>query len=189
MLDLQICVPALGADGLSEACAGLRLLKIRPDHGGTLKTRHMRHLRVDLDFAIVLSKLQLLLGAQILIAEENNTPLGDEQCKLISLLVGEIFQLQTDDLCADVFRQVLDFLRGRKQGGLVGVGTGAGVDILAVFVADGVDVLKVKRACRAVLRAKSIYVVLSLRKLDALDSLRSDQCRPSRVLLWLDQEG
>jgi len=58
------------------------------------------------------------------------------------LLVGQVFELQADDLGADVRGQVFDFCGGGEEGGFVLVGAGAGVDVFSVFVADGVDVLE-----------------------------------------------
>ena len=114
---------------------------------------------MDLDFAEVLSQLELLLRAEILVTEENNAALGDQKSKLVSLLVSQVFQLETDDFCADVCREVLDFLRGREECGLLLVCASAGVDIFSVFVPDGVDVLKIQRASWAVLREISISIV------------------------------
>jgi hypothetical protein len=101
----------------------------------------MRHLRVDLDFAVVLAELELLLRAQILVAEEYNAPLGDQKGELVSLLVRQVFELQADDLGADVRCEVLDFFRGGEEGFLLFVCAGAGVGVFSVLVSDGVDVL------------------------------------------------
>lgn len=101
---------------------------------------------MNLHFAIIPSQLKLLLRAQVLVAEEHDTPLSDQQGELVSLLVSEIFELETNDLGADVRCQVLDFLRSREQGSLLGVGASAGIDVFAVVVADGVDVLEVEGA-------------------------------------------
>jgi hypothetical protein len=70
-------MPALRANRSAETGSRLRPRKIRPDDRRALEARHMRHLRVDLDFAVVLAELELLLRAQVLVAEEDNTPLGD----------------------------------------------------------------------------------------------------------------
>lgn len=149
--DLQVGVPALSADGFAEAGSVVRLGKVCPDYGGALETWHMRHLRVDFDFAVVLAQLELLLRAQILVAEEDNAPLGDQQRKLISLLVGKVFELEADNLGTDVCGQVLDFLRRREQSCFLFVGASARIDVFTVFVADGVDVLQEERAGRAIL--------------------------------------
>lgn len=106
----------------------------------------MRYLRMDLDFTKILAKLELLLWAEILVAEEDNTALSDEESELVSLLVSQIFELQADNLGSNVSGQMLDFFRSGEEGGLVLVGAGAGVGVLAVMVADGVDVLQVERA-------------------------------------------
>lgn len=119
----------------------------------------MWDLRVDLDLAEILSQLELLLRAEILVTEEDNAALGDQKSELVSLLVSQVFQLETDDFSADVCSEVLDFLRGREECGLLLVCTSAGVDIFSVFVPDCVDVLEVKRSSWAVLRELSISIV------------------------------
>ena len=111
----------------------------------------MRHLRVDLDFTKILSELELLLRAEVLVAEEHHAALGDQQREFVSLLVGQVFELQADDLGADVCGEVLDFFGGGEEGGFVLVGAGAGIDVFSVFVADGVDILEVERDGWAVL--------------------------------------
>lgn len=146
-------MPALRANRLSEAGTCLRLLQIRPDDSGTLQPGHVRHLRMNLNFTEILAQLQLFLRAQILVAEEHHTPLRNEQRKLIALQVGEIFELQADNLRADMRGEVFHFFGGGKQSGLFGISAGAGVDVFAVFVADGIDVLEVERSRWAVLRA------------------------------------
>jgi len=144
-------VPSLRADRLAETRSKVRLHQIRPDHSRALKTRDMRHLRVDLDFTKVLAELKLLLRAEVLVTEEHDAALGDQQREFVSLLVGQVFKLQADDLGADVCGEVLDFFGGGEEGGFILVGAGAGVDVFSVFVADGVDVLEVERDGWAVL--------------------------------------
>jgi hypothetical protein len=153
-------VPPLCADRLAEARSKVVLHQIRPDHSGTLKTRHMWHLRVNLDFAKVLSQLELLLRAEVLVTEEHDAALGDQKREFVSLLVGQVFELQADDLGADVCSQVLDFFGGGEEGGFVLVGARAGVDVFSVFVADGVDVLEEERDCWAVLSSLSVLSFL-----------------------------
>jgi hypothetical protein len=109
---LQISVPTLRANGLAEARFSLRLHQIRPNHTRALKAWYVRHLRVDLDFAVVLAELELLLRAQVLVAEEHDAALGDQKSEFISLLVGQVLELQTNDLGADVCGEVFDFFRG-----------------------------------------------------------------------------
>ena len=108
---LQISVPSLGADRLAETRLDLRGHQIRPDHTRALEARHVRHLWVDLDFAVVVAKLELLLRTQILVAEEHYTALSDKKSKLISLLVGQVLELQPNDFSTDVCGKVLDFFR------------------------------------------------------------------------------
>lgn len=97
---------------------------------------------MNLNFTKVLSKFKLLLRAEILVTEEHDAALGDQKREFVSLLVGQVFELQADDLGADVRGQVLDFFGGGEEGGFVLVGARAGVDVFSVFVADGVDVLE-----------------------------------------------
>lgn len=139
---LQVSVPPLRADRLAEAGSEIVLHQIRPDHSRALQARHMWHLRVNLNFTKVLSKFKLLLRAEILVTEEHDAALGDQKREFVSLLVGQVFELQADDLGADVRGQVLDFFGGGEEGGFVLVGARAGVDVFSVFVADGVDVLE-----------------------------------------------
>jgi hypothetical protein len=120
----------------------------------------MWHLRVNLDFAKVLSQLELLLRAEVLVTEEHDAALGDQKREFVSLLVGQVFELQADDLGADVCSQVLDFFGGGEEGGFVLVGARAGVDVFSVFVADGVDVLEEERDCWAVLSSLSVLSFL-----------------------------
>lgn len=149
-------MPALRTDWLPEASSSLGLLQIRPDDGGTLQPRHVWHLRVNLDFAEILAQLQLFLRAQILVAEEDHTPLRNEQRKLIALLASEVLELQADNLRANVSCEVFHFFGGGEQSSFLGISARAGVDVFAVFVADGVDVLEVKWARWAVLPAWSV---------------------------------
>ena len=116
----------------------------------------MRHLRMNLDFAVVLAQLKLLLWAEILVAEKDDAALGDQKSEFISLLVGQIFELETDDFCANVCGKVVDFFRGREECSLVLVRTSAGVDIFSVFVPDGVDVLEEQGTSWAVLGDVSV---------------------------------
>ena len=50
---------------------------------------------MDLDLAIILSKLFLLLGCEVLISEEYYASFRNQQSELVSLLVRKIFQLQS----------------------------------------------------------------------------------------------
>lgn len=106
---------------------------------------------MDFDFAVIGTKLELLLWTEVLIAKEDHAAFGDEQGKLVSLLVCEVFQLEANNLGADVAGQVLDFFCSREEGFLGRVCSGASVNVLAAMVSYCVDVLQVKRDCRAVL--------------------------------------
>jgi len=99
-------MPALRADWLPEAGSSLRPREVYLNDGRAWEARRMRDLRVDLDFAIVRPKLQLLLGAHVLVTEEDDIPLCDQQCEFVSLMVCQVFELQPDDLSADVRIQV-----------------------------------------------------------------------------------
>lgn len=103
----------------------------------------MWDLRMDLNFAKVLSELELLLRTEILVTEEDYTSLGDEKGEFISLLICEVLELETDDFGADVSSEVLDFLCSGEKRGLVLVCPSAGVDVFSVFIPDGVDILEV----------------------------------------------
>lgn len=99
---------------------------------------------MDFDLSPVLAKLELVLRAQILIAEEHYTALSDEQRKLVLLFVVEIVELQANDLSADVGSQVLYFLCCAKKSFLLRVCASSCVCVLAVIVTNGVHVLKVE---------------------------------------------
>jgi hypothetical protein len=138
---VQISMPSLRPNRLPETRAKILLRQIRPDDSRALQARHVRDLRMDFDFAVVLSELELFLRAEVLIAEEDDTSLCDQESELVSLLVSQVLELQADYLRADVCGQVLDFFRGGEEGCFGFVSAGAGVDVFAVCVADGVDVL------------------------------------------------
>ena len=153
-------MPPLRADRLAETRSEVRLGQIWPDHGRTLQARHVRHLRVDLDFTKVLPKLKLLLRAEVLITEEYDAALSDQKRELVPLMVGQVFELEPDDLGADVCGEVLDFFGGGEERGFVLVGARAGVDVFSVFVADGIDILEVERDGWAVLQRFLVLLLL-----------------------------
>lgn len=125
-------MPPLRANRLAETRSKIILHQIRPNHRRALQARHMRHLRVNLNLTKILPKLELLLRAKILVTEEHDAALSDQKREFVSLLVGQVFELQADDLGADVRGEVLDFLGGGEEGGFVLVGAGAGVDVFSV---------------------------------------------------------
>lgn len=153
-------MPSLRADRLAEARSEVRLHQIRPDYGRALQARHVWHLRVDLDFTKILAELKLLLRAEVLVTEEHYAALGDQKREFVSLLVGQVFELQADDLGADMCGEVLDFFGGGEECGFVLVGARASVDVLSVFISDGVDVLEVERDGWAVLQRLSVLLLL-----------------------------
>lgn len=64
---------------------------------------------MDFDLTVPLSELLLLLWGDVLVPEEHDTPLRNQQTKLVFLLVREILELKTNNLRADVCSQVNDF--------------------------------------------------------------------------------
>lgn len=90
-----------------------------------------------------LPQAPLLLRGYILIAEEDNAPLRNQQGELVFLLVRQVFELQADDLRADVDGQVADLLRGSKQMLLGLVGARGWVDVRTVIVSHGIDLVKI----------------------------------------------
>ena len=66
------------------------------------------------NFSEPFAQLLLLLRCDILVTEEHNTALGNKQAKLIALLVVQVLQLKTDDLCSDMLCEIDYFLRSRK---------------------------------------------------------------------------
>lgn len=102
---------------------------------------------MNLDLAIVLAQLLLVLRRQVLVAEEDDAALGDQESQLVALLVRQVLQLQALNLRPNVCRQIRH-LGGRPQQVLLGlVGTGAGIHIGVVLVADLVAVVEVQRPC------------------------------------------
>lgn len=59
-------------------------------------------MRVDFNFTEVVAQLELLLRAEILVAEEDDATFGNEESEFIFLLVGEVCKLKTNDLSSDV---------------------------------------------------------------------------------------
>jgi hypothetical protein len=159
MRHVQISMPPLRPNGLPKTRAKILLRQIRPDDSRALQARNMRDLRMNFNFTIILSKLELFLRTKILIAEEDDAALGDQESELVALLVSQVFELEPDDLGADVGGEVFDFFRGGEEGCFGLVGARAGVDVFAVCVADGVDVLQEKGASWAVLWLLLVSVV------------------------------
>lgn len=100
---------------------------------------------MNLGHAVVFTKIKLLLRRDVLVAEEDDAPLGDEQRELVLLLVREVLELQALDLGTDVRRQVRHLGGGREQGALGLFGPRAGILVLPFLVADLVHVLQVQR--------------------------------------------
>lgn len=80
-----------------------------------------------------------------MIPEENDTPLGNQQCELILLLIGEVLELEAFDLSADVCGQISDLSSGREEGLLLLVGPSARVVVHTLLAPDLVYVIKVER--------------------------------------------
>lgn len=72
---------------------------------------------MNLNLAVILAELFLLLRRDILVPEEDDAAFTNQQSKFISLLVREILQLQAFDLCADMSRQVGHALSGFEERG------------------------------------------------------------------------
>ena len=116
----------------------------------TGKTWDTRNLWVDFHLTIVFAKLQLRLRAQILVSEEHDAPLGDQQRQLVLLLVGQVLELQADDLCPDVRSQMNNFFGCREQSLFCWICTRPSIEVLAVIVTDVVDILQVQWLSRSV---------------------------------------
>jgi hypothetical protein len=157
---VQISMPPLRPNRLPKTRAEILPRQIRPDNRRPLQPRNMRNLRMDLNFTIILSQLELFLRAEVLVAEEDDAALCDQESELVSLLVGQVFELEPDYFGADVGGEVFDLFGGGEEGCFGFVGAGAGVDVFAVLVADGVDVLQEEGAGWAVLWWWLVRVVL-----------------------------
>lgn len=99
---------------------------------------------MNLNLAEMFSKAQLCLRREILIPEEDDTPLGDEQRKLVPLLVIKILELDALDLGPDVGGQVRHLGRRREERLLLLVSPGAGVVMRALHIADLIDIVEVE---------------------------------------------
>ena len=65
-------------------------------------------------------------------------PLGDQQGEFVSLVARRVFELQANDLGADVSCQMLGFFRCGEEGFLLYVFSGAGFGVISVLISDGV---------------------------------------------------
>jgi hypothetical protein len=106
-------VPPLSSHWLPEACAELTLHLIRPDSGSQTVQAH--EVRTNLYLYIVLAEVELLLRAETLIPEEDYASLGEEEGKLVFLLVGEVLELQTNDLDTDMRAEIFHIRRRRTE--------------------------------------------------------------------------
>jgi hypothetical protein len=86
-------MPPLRPNRLPKTRAKILPRQIRPDDSRALQTGNMRDLRVNLNFTIILSKLELFLRTEVLVAEEDDAALCDEESELVSLLVCQVFEL------------------------------------------------------------------------------------------------
>ena len=68
-------------------------LQIGPHHRHPGDARHLRDLRMDLDFAKVLAQFFLLLRGDVLVAQEDDTAFGDEETEFIALLGSQLRKL------------------------------------------------------------------------------------------------
>lgn len=92
----------------------------------------------------ILPQRPLLLGREILIPEEHHTPLGNQQRKLILLLVGEVLKLEPDDLRPDMPGEMDDLLRRPKEGPFLRIRAFSWVEMRPLLVADPVHVVEVE---------------------------------------------
>lgn len=96
---------------------------------------------MDFDLAIPFSKFLLLLWRNVLVTEKDDASLGDQKAKLVLLLVGKIFQLQTDDLRSNMGRQMYDFLRRGQQCFLLRICSGTWIYMWTIVLPDIVDIV------------------------------------------------
>ena len=104
---------------------------------------------MNLNLAIMLSKLLLLLRSEILISEKDNRSLRNQKSKLILLLVSKIFQLKTNNLGPNVRSQVNDFLGSTKQSAFRFVCSSSSLYMLTLNVPNIGSVVEVERFGRA----------------------------------------
>lgn len=67
-----------------------------------IRTDKARDSYVDFNLTKPLSQFLLLLGRDVLVAEEDHTPLRNEKTQFILLLVCEILELQPNNLSSNV---------------------------------------------------------------------------------------
>jgi hypothetical protein len=80
-----------------------------------------------------------------LITKEYHTSLSNQKIQLIFLSVGQIFELQADNLSSNMIRKVDNLFRSIKKCLFLRVGPRTGVNKIAWFVANLLNVLYVKR--------------------------------------------
>lgn len=95
---------------------------------------------VDFDLAEPFTQCFLVLGREVLVAEEDDASLGDEQSQLVFLLFRQVLELETLDFGADVGGEIGDFGRGRQEGLFLLVGARARVRVWTVLVSDLVGI-------------------------------------------------
>lgn len=141
----EVGVPFLGADGIAEGGLDFCVHEIRPDNGDSGEAGHDWNLRMDFDFSVVLAEFKLLLRAKVLVSKENYASLSDEQCEFVSLGIGEILQLQANDLRSNVGREVNDLLCSTEERLLAWICSGTSIYKVSVVVSQSKDILQVER--------------------------------------------
>lgn len=101
---------------------------------------------VNLGLAIPLAQLQLLLGGEVLVPEEDDAALGNQESQLVTLDIRQVLELQTLDLSANVDSQVRHLGRGRQKVLLGLVCARTGIYMLPLNIPDVVHILEVERA-------------------------------------------
>lgn len=199
----QIGVPTRSTARVSEVGSSFSCLQSRPDHRDAFDARDLRYLRlclcqhmdsricsastyVNFNLSIMLAKLLLLLGRNVLITEEDNTSFGDQQCQLVPLLIREVLQLQTVDFCADVSCQVFDLACSFEERSLCRIDllcSSASIVMLPGLVSDVVGILEVE--------GTSWTVRIAIREIDIglLKTSASFFGKTKCVLAWLDYIG
>jgi len=72
------------------------------------------------------------------------------------LLIGEVLELESDDLGTDVCREMDNVFRCGEQCLLVRIGTCASVGEVTVVVSDSVDILQIERPGRSILSRRKV---------------------------------
>jgi len=138
---------------------------------------------VDLNLSIMLAKLLLLLGRDILIAEEDNASFGDQQCQFVPLLIREVFELKPMNLSTDMSCEIFDLacsLEKRLLGWICLLCPGSSIIVFPRFVSDVVGVLEIEGT------SWTIRVTTREVNVGSFEASSSLFWKPKSVFLWLD---